>query len=80
MQSELIEDTKAEFENVVGQDSLTRFDSPKPNNKRKNNRNNRTKKKSQTKKTMPKKMLVSTFLVSFMFLCHCDSKRVYDAL
>ena len=36
--SDLIEDTKTEFENVVGQDSLTRFDSPKPNNKRKNNR------------------------------------------
>ncbi len=34
-----IEDTKTEFENVVGQDSLTRFDSPKRNNKRKNNRN-----------------------------------------
>ncbi|SFZ90026.1 Cell fate regulator YaaT, PSP1 superfamily (controls sporulation, competence, biofilm development) [Flaviramulus basaltis] len=36
--SDLIEDTKTEFENVVGQDSLTRFDSPKPSNKRKNNR------------------------------------------
>src|SRR5690606_36535003 len=36
--SELIDDTKTEFENVVGQDSLTRFDSPKPNNKRKNNK------------------------------------------
>jgi len=34
----LEEDTKTEFENVVGQDSLTRFDSPKRNNKRKNNR------------------------------------------
>jgi len=31
-------DTKTEFENVVGQDSLTRFDSPKRNNKRKKNR------------------------------------------
>lgn len=38
--AELIEDTKVEFENVVGQDSLTRFDSPKGNNKRKNNKNN----------------------------------------
>jgi len=37
--SELIEDTKADFENVVGQDSLTRFDSPKRKNKRRNNRN-----------------------------------------
>jgi cell fate regulator YaaT (PSP1 superfamily) len=38
--AELIEDTKVEFENVVGQDSLTRFDSPKHNNKRKNSKNN----------------------------------------
>ena len=37
--SDLVEeDTKEVFENVVGQDSLTRFDSPKRNNKRKNNR------------------------------------------
>ncbi|WP_298755305.1 regulatory iron-sulfur-containing complex subunit RicT [uncultured Psychroserpens sp.] len=36
--SELIEDTKTEFENVVGQDSLTRFDSPKRKNKRRNNK------------------------------------------
>ncbi|MCB0444664.1 MAG: hypothetical protein KDC68_03215 [Gelidibacter sp.] len=36
--SELIEETKADFENVVGQDSLTRFDSPKRKNKRRNNR------------------------------------------
>ena len=36
--SDLIEEAKVEFENVVGQDSLTRFDSPKPNNKRRNNR------------------------------------------
>jgi hypothetical protein len=47
--SELIENTKTEFENVVGQDSLTRFDSPKPNKKRKNNknRNNRNKNNKQ---------------------------------
>ena len=36
--SELVEETKTEFENVVGQDSLTRFDSPKRKNKRRNNR------------------------------------------
>jgi cell fate regulator YaaT (PSP1 superfamily) len=36
--SELIEDTKTEFENVVGQDSLTRFDGPKRKKKRKNNK------------------------------------------
>lgn len=35
---DLVEDTKAAFENVVGQDSLTRFDSPKRNKKRRNNR------------------------------------------
>tara|TARA_R110000868_G_scaffold356226_2_gene617770 strand:- start:5151 stop:6410 length:1260 start_codon:yes stop_codon:yes gene_type:complete len=35
---DLVEDTKTEFENVVGQDSLTRFDSPKRNNKRRNNK------------------------------------------
>jgi hypothetical protein len=39
--SELIEDTKNEFENVVGQDSLTRFDSPKRKNKRRNKKGNR---------------------------------------
>ena len=36
--SDVVEDTKTEFENVVGQDSLTRFDSPKGNKKRRNNR------------------------------------------
>ncbi|HEX9825313.1 MAG TPA: regulatory iron-sulfur-containing complex subunit RicT [Flavobacteriaceae bacterium] len=46
--SELIEDTKNEFENVVGQDSLTRFDSPKRKNKRRNKRGSRkTNHKSQ---------------------------------
>ena len=40
---EHIQDTKNEFENVVGQDSLTRFDSPKSNKKRKNNKSNRNK-------------------------------------
>ncbi len=38
--SELIIDTKTEFENVVGQDSLTRFDRPKGNKKRRNNKAN----------------------------------------
>jgi cell fate regulator YaaT (PSP1 superfamily) len=37
--SDLVEvDTKEVFENVVGQDSLTRFDSPKRNKKRRNNK------------------------------------------
>jgi len=35
---DLAEDTKVDFENVVGQDSLTRFDSPKRNKRRKSNR------------------------------------------
>jgi len=48
--SELIADTKNEFENVVGQDSLTRFDSPKRKSKRRNNRNrNRRRKPHQNK-------------------------------
>ena len=42
---ELIQDTKTEYENVVGQDSLTRFDNPKRRNKRKNNRNNKNKRR-----------------------------------
>ena len=40
--SELIDDTKDVFENVVGQDSLTRFDNPK-GNKRRNNKKRRSK-------------------------------------
>jgi len=50
--AELIEDTKVEFENVVGQDSLTRFDRPKGSNKRRSNKNrnknrNRNRRKPQ---------------------------------
>jgi len=41
--ADLLEDTKNEFENVVGQDSLTRFDSPRRHKKRRNNRNRRRK-------------------------------------
>ncbi|WP_400075897.1 stage 0 sporulation family protein [Winogradskyella sp. R77965] len=47
--AEHIQDTKNEFENVVGQDSLTRFDSPKSRKKRKNNRNNRNNKNRNNK-------------------------------
>lgn len=36
--SELIEDTKTDFENVVGQDSLTRFDQPKRSKRRNRNK------------------------------------------
>lgn len=35
-EADLIEETKIDFENVVGQDSLTRFDAPKRNKKRRN--------------------------------------------
>ena len=37
--AEHLKDTKTEFENVVGQDSLTRFDNPKPKRKRNKNKN-----------------------------------------
>lgn len=52
--SDLIENTKTEFENVVGQDSLTRFDNPKRKSKRKNNRSNKRKRKPQSKKNNAK--------------------------
>ncbi len=51
--AEHIQDTKAEFENVVGQDSLTRFDSPKSNKKRKNNRNKRNKNRNRNRNQKP---------------------------
>jgi len=47
--AEHILDTKNEFENVVGQDSLTRFDSPKSNRKRKNNRNKNNNNKNKNR-------------------------------
>lgn len=52
---EQVEDTKTDFENVVGQDSLTRFDSPKRNNKRKNNRNRNNKKRNKNSNRNAKK-------------------------
>ena len=52
--SELLNDTKTEFENVVGQDSLTRFDGPKSNNKRKKRRNNKNRRKPQNAKNNAK--------------------------
>ena len=52
--SELIEEAKVDFENVVGQDSLTRFDKPKSNNRRKNNRRKNTdRNQKNTKKPRP---------------------------
>lgn len=47
---ELEEDTKLEFENVVGQDSLTRFDNPKRKKKRRNNKRRNRKKTSNNAK------------------------------
>jgi len=56
--SEIEKDTKIDFGNVVGQDSLTRFDKPKTTNKRRNNRNRNKKRATataNTKKTNQKK-------------------------
>lgn len=49
--AEHIQDTKNEFENVVGQDSLTRFDNPKSKKKRKNNKGNRNNKSKNKNKS-----------------------------
>lgn len=54
-ESEMQEVVKIDFENVVGQDSLTRFDTPKKSRRR--NRNNRNKKKkvaTEGKSNQPK--------------------------
>lgn len=50
-----IQDTKNEFENVVGQDSLTRFDNPKSKRKRKNNRKKRNRNRNRNQNTNAKK-------------------------
>ena len=44
-ETDLIEEQKDEFEDVVGQDSLTRFDAPKRGKKRKNKGRSRNKSK-----------------------------------
>ena len=49
--SELIEDTRVEFENVVGQDSLTRFDKPKNQKRRRNNRRKKSKRNPKNNNT-----------------------------
>ncbi len=51
---ELVEEVKIEYENVVGQDSLTRFDTPKRKNKRKNTRG-KQKQKETTSQEAPQK-------------------------
>lgn len=53
--AEHIKDTKNDFENVVGQDSLTRFDNPKSNRKRKNNRNRNKRNRKRNQKPNAKK-------------------------
>ncbi|MBV7270086.1 PSP1 domain-containing protein [Winogradskyella luteola] len=54
--AEHIQDTKTEFENVVGQDSLTRFDNPKSKRKRKNNRDrNKNRSRNRNQKQNAKK-------------------------
>jgi len=58
---DLIEEPKTDFENVVGQDSLTRFDIPKRKKKRKNkNRANKLKNQQNTNlpKNQPKKNVI----------------------
>ena len=55
--SELIVETTVDFGNVVGQDSLTRFDKPKTSNKRRNNRKKKrsnSDNKPQAKRTQTK--------------------------
>ncbi|MGY5352063.1 PSP1 domain-containing protein [Wenyingzhuangia sp. IMCC45533] len=57
--AENAEDTKIDFENVVGQDSLTRFDEPKRKNKRR--KNNRTKNsRSRSEGSAPRKNTQAT--------------------
>ena len=51
-EAELIEETKVDFENVVGQDSLTRFDVPKRTKKSRNKRKNQQR-GAQKKKPNP---------------------------
>ena len=51
--SDILEDAKTEFENVVGQDSLTRFDSPKRNSKRRNTRRKPNQKGNQNSSNKP---------------------------
>ena len=81
MQLILVEDTKVDFENVVGQDSLTRFDAPK-NQRRKNN--NDVKRTTETieitknldpKTTMQSKSVLWLFLFAFVAFS-CQQNKV----
>ncbi|HUH28301.1 regulatory iron-sulfur-containing complex subunit RicT [Gelidibacter sp.] len=53
--SELIEDVKSDFENVVGQDSLTRFDTPKRKSKRRNTKSKTRRPETQKQDAEDKK-------------------------
>ena len=53
--SELIEDVKSDFENVVGQDSLTRFDTPKRKSKRRNTKSKTRRPETQKQEIEDKK-------------------------
>ncbi|MFD2566691.1 PSP1 domain-containing protein [Pseudotenacibaculum haliotis] len=54
-ESEIEELTKVDFEDAVGQDSLTRFDAPKKSRRRRNRRNNKKKAQPEAKTNQPKK-------------------------
>lgn len=59
-ESEIVEEPKVDFENVVGQDSLTRFDTPKKprRNKRRGKRiSNNKSKDNRTKESRPNKTI-----------------------
>lgn len=56
--SDLIEEVKADFENVVGQDSLTRFDTPKRKTKRRNTKG-KSKRSGQPKPTNDKQKVTT---------------------
>jgi cell fate regulator YaaT (PSP1 superfamily) len=53
-ESEIQEEVKVDFENVVGQDSLTRFDTPKKSRRRRNRRNNKKKATAGANANQPK--------------------------
>ncbi len=53
--SELLHDAKVDFENVVGQDSLTRFDKPKPSRRRRKKGKGKAGNKPQAKGTTVEK-------------------------
>jgi len=53
-ESEIEETVKVDFEDAVGQDSLTRFDTPKKSRRRRNRKNNKNNKQHKTNANTPK--------------------------